>query len=53
VSGYFGCAPALSCPIIAPRVQIEIKRMMPTWVPGRPHRPKDAEDIARLEAALR
>jgi hypothetical protein len=37
----------------APRVQVEIKKMMPIWVPGRPVRPKDAEDIARLEAALR
>ncbi|WP_329258329.1 hypothetical protein OG417_20490 [Actinoallomurus sp. NBC_01490] len=42
----------LLCPIIAPRAQIEIKRMMPVWVPGSPRRPKDAEDIARLEAAL-
>ncbi|GLY82698.1 nucleotidyltransferase domain-containing protein [Actinoallomurus iriomotensis] len=42
----------LSCPIIAPRAQIEIKRMMPVWVPGSPRRAKDVEDIARLEAAL-
>lgn len=44
---------ALSCPIINPRTQIEIKRMMPVWVPGSPRRSKDAEDIARLEAALK
>ncbi|MGW2250077.1 nucleotidyltransferase domain-containing protein [Kitasatospora sp. NPDC001660] len=40
------------CRIVNARAQIEIKRMMPVWVPGRPRRPKDAEDIARLEAAL-
>ena len=37
-------------PIINRRAQIEIKAMMPVWVPGMPRRPKDAEDIARLEA---
>jgi Aminoglycoside-2''-adenylyltransferase len=42
----------VSCPIISPYAQIEIKRMMPIWVPTLPRRPKDAEDIARLEAAL-
>jgi hypothetical protein len=30
-----------------------IKQSMPVWVPGSPRRPKDAEDIARLRAALR
>lgn len=44
---------ALRCRTVSPRAQIEIKRMMPVWVPGMPRRPKDAEDIARLEAALR
>ncbi|MBL1107683.1 aminoglycoside adenylyltransferase [Streptomyces sp. 5-8] len=44
---------ALEAPIVDPRVQIEIKRMMPVWDPSRPRRAKDAEDIARLEAALR
>ncbi|GAA1607385.1 hypothetical protein GCM10009828_038480 [Actinoplanes couchii] len=42
----------LTCPIISPQAQIEIKRMMPVWAPGTPRRPKDAEDITRLEAAL-
>ncbi|MEU8777362.1 aminoglycoside adenylyltransferase [Streptomyces sp. NPDC048606] len=42
----------LRCAIVAPRAQIEIKRMMPVWDPSRPRRAKDAEDIARLEAAL-
>ncbi|MFF4966209.1 hypothetical protein [Streptomyces sp. NPDC001037] len=44
---------ALRCRITSPRAQIEIKQMMPVWVPGRPRRRKDTEDIARLEAALR
>jgi hypothetical protein len=42
----------VQCPIISPHVQIESKEMMPIWVPGRPRRPKDAEDIARLREAL-
>jgi aminoglycoside-2''-adenylyltransferase len=42
----------LTCRIVNPRAQIEIKQMMPVWVPGLPRRPKDAEDIARLRAAL-
>lgn len=41
---------ALRCPIISPAAQVEIKRMMPVWVPGMPRRAKDAEDIARIEA---
>ncbi|MEU6864872.1 aminoglycoside adenylyltransferase [Streptomyces sp. NPDC046876] len=44
---------AVRCPIVSPAAQIEIKRMTPVWLPGLPRRPKDAEDIARLEAALR
>jgi Aminoglycoside-2''-adenylyltransferase len=40
------------CRIISPSAQIEIKKMMPVWVPGMPRRPKDAEDVAALEAAL-
>ncbi|AKN70183.1 aminoglycoside adenylyltransferase [Streptomyces sp. PBH53] len=55
--GLLGAEPgrigALEAPIVDPRVQIEIKRMMPVWDPARPRRAKDAEDIARLEAALR
>lgn len=41
------------CRIISPRAQIEIKQMMPVWVPGRPRRKKDAEDITRLKTTLR
>jgi hypothetical protein len=43
----------LQCAIVSPEAQIEIKQMMPVWVPGRPRRAKDAEDIAQLQAALR
>lgn len=39
-----------TCPIISPRAQIEIKQMMPVWVPGMPRRSKDADDIRRLQA---
>jgi hypothetical protein len=42
----------LSCPVINPAAQIEIKQMMPTWVPGRPRRDKDLADIARLRTSL-
>lgn len=43
----------LRCRIISPSAQIEIKTMMPIWVRGMPRRLKDAEDIARIEAAWR
>ncbi|MBG0560995.1 nucleotidyltransferase domain-containing protein [Actinoplanes aureus] len=43
----------IRCPVVEPHAQIEIKQMMPVWVPGRPRRPKDAADIARLQAALK
>ncbi|GII55471.1 hypothetical protein Pth03_38600 [Planotetraspora thailandica] len=43
----------LRCAIVSPEAQIEIKQMMPVWVPGMPRRAKDADDIARLQAALR
>ncbi|MGW2744409.1 hypothetical protein [Streptomyces sp. NPDC001450] len=42
----------LEAPIVSPRAQIEIKRMMPVWDPSRPRRTKDVEDVARLRAAL-
>ena len=47
-----GCIGDLRCAIISPQAQIEIKQMMPVWVPDRPRRAKDAQDIARLRAAL-
>ncbi|MEV0400193.1 hypothetical protein [Actinoallomurus sp. NPDC050550] len=49
---YVGRIGNLQCPIINPRPQIEIKQMMPIWVPGSPRRAKDLEDITRLQAAL-
>lgn len=42
---------SLTCPIVSPAAQIEIKSMMPVWVPGLRRRDKDARDIARLRAA--
>jgi len=38
--------------VISPHAQIEIKTMMPIWMPGRPRRPKDLFDIARIEDEL-
>ena len=37
---------------ISPRSQIEIKQMMPEWVPTMRRRAKDLTDIARLRAFL-
>ena len=42
----------VSCRIVGPRAQIEIKEMMPVWVPGLPRREKDRADVTRLRAAL-
>jgi len=43
----------IRCPVINPRAQVEIKQMMPVWVPGSPRREKDIADVARLQVALR
>lgn len=40
------------CPIVNPRVQIEIKELFPTWRPDLPPRPKHQADVARLREAL-
>jgi len=40
------------CAILDLNAQIEVKRMMPIWVPGRPRRRKDVDDIARRQSAL-
>lgn len=53
LDGPLGRIGATACQVISPAAQIEIKRMMPVWVPGRPRRAKDAEDIRVLETALR
>ncbi|GAA2507228.1 nucleotidyltransferase domain-containing protein [Winogradskya humida] len=50
LDGPIGRVGKVSCPVISPRAQIEIKEMMPIWVPSMPRRPKDATDIARLRA---
>jgi Aminoglycoside-2''-adenylyltransferase len=42
----------VTCPIVSPRAQIEIKEMMPVWVPGLPRRAKDLQDVVRLRSAL-
>jgi hypothetical protein len=42
----------VTCRIVSARAQIEVKEMMPVWVPGLPRRGKDTEDITRLRAAL-
>jgi hypothetical protein len=42
----------LTCPIIAAEAQIEIKEMMPVWVPGLPRRDKDRTDLDLLRRAL-
>lgn len=51
-AGEPGRLDGVECAIIGARDQIEIKRMMPVWVPGMRRRAKDAADIARLERAL-
>ncbi|MFJ9341460.1 nucleotidyltransferase domain-containing protein [Streptomyces sp. NPDC101733] len=50
VTGRLG---GVESPVVSPEAQIEIKLMTPVWMPRRPRRPKDAEDVARLEAGLR
>jgi len=47
--GRIGEQPA---PVIEPTAQVEIKAMMPVWVPGMRRRAKDVADIALLEAAI-
>jgi hypothetical protein len=47
-----GSAGQAQCPIISPMAQIEVKEMMPVWMPGRARRLKDTEDIVRLRQAL-
>ncbi|MGW5671662.1 nucleotidyltransferase domain-containing protein [Micromonospora sp. NPDC003776] len=41
-----------TAPVIDVGAQIEFKEMYPVWMPDRPRRPKDAEDLARLRASL-
>ncbi|MET8043574.1 aminoglycoside adenylyltransferase [Micromonospora sp. NPDC005215] len=41
---------ALTVPTISVAAQIEFKQMYPVWMPERPRRPKDADDLARLRS---
>ncbi|MEH1168578.1 aminoglycoside adenylyltransferase [Micromonospora sp. CPCC 205539] len=41
-----------TAPTISVAAQIEFKQMYPIWMPERPRRPKDADDLARLRAAV-
>lgn len=43
----------LTCPVVGVAAQIEIKEMMPVWVPGLPRREKDMSDLARLRMHVR
>ncbi|MFG3558076.1 nucleotidyltransferase domain-containing protein [Micromonospora sp. NPDC047557] len=43
----------LVVPTISVPAQIEFKQMYPVWMPERPRRPKDADDLDRLRAAPR
>ncbi|MEU7902905.1 nucleotidyltransferase domain-containing protein [Actinoplanes sp. NPDC049118] len=52
LSGPPGRIGEVSCAIVSPRAQIEIKEMMPVWVPGLRRREKDRRDVARLRAAM-
>ncbi|CAM5327422.1 hypothetical protein SBADM41S_10680 [Streptomyces badius] len=53
LDGSLGRIGTTVCPVTSPAAQIEIKRMMPVWVPGRPRRTKDSQDIHARETALR
>ncbi|MEV1285655.1 aminoglycoside adenylyltransferase [Micromonospora sp. NPDC049679] len=52
LSGWVGRLGDVTCPVISPHVQIELKEMYPVWMPERPVRTKDRVDIARLRAAI-
>ncbi len=42
----------VECPIVNPRVQVEIKEKFPVWRPDLPPRAKHQADIARLRDAF-
>ncbi|MFC3501129.1 nucleotidyltransferase domain-containing protein [Micromonospora krabiensis] len=52
LDGPAGRIGALVAPVITVAAQIEFKEMYPIWMPGRPRRPKDADDLARLRTSL-
>jgi hypothetical protein len=43
---------SIVCPMVSVPAQIEIKEMMPIWVPARPRREKDRLDVERLRAYI-
>ena len=52
LDGSTGRLAGLTCPIISPAAQIELKQMYPVWMPERPRRLKDGEDVIQLRAAM-
>jgi Aminoglycoside-2''-adenylyltransferase len=48
-----GSVEGVTCPIVSPESQLEVKRKFREWRPDRPEREKDRADIELLEAALR
>lgn len=53
-AGMLDAPPGRIGPLVVPTIsvtaQIEFKQMYPVWMPERPRRPKDADDLARLRA---
>jgi len=42
----------LSCPIVSPESQLQVKRLFREWQPDRPEREKDRADVELLERVL-
>lgn len=52
-NGPIGELAGVRCRVTRPEEQIEIKEMTPVWIPRRPRRQKDQDDIVLLREALR
>lgn len=48
LDGPIGELAGIRCAVISVAAQIEIKEMTPVWIPGRPRRQKDLDDIDLL-----